>query len=87
MPLDFVLLGVLALMIFFLFQQNRKRRKDAEQLVASLEVGADVMLHSGIKGKVTAILDETDIEIETTPKVKLRVVKQAVRSIEAAKEN
>lgn len=87
MPLDFILLGVLALMIFFLFQQNRKRRKDAEQLVASLEVGAEVMLHSGIKGKVTAILDETDIEIETTPKVKLRVVKQAVRSIEAAKEN
>ena len=87
MPLDFILLGVLSLMIFFLFQQNRKRRKDAEQLVASLEVGAEVMLHSGIKGKVTAILDETDIEIETTPKVKLRVVKQAVRSIEAAKEN
>lgn len=87
MPLDFILLGVLALMIFFLFQQNRKRRKDAELLVASLEVGAEVMLHSGIKGKVTAILDETDIEIETTPKVKLRVVKQAVRSIEAAKEN
>lgn len=85
--MDILLLGVLAVMIFFLFQQNRKRRKDAEQLLASLEVGAEVLLHSGIKGTITAIHEDSDIEIETTPKVKLRVVKQAVRSIEAAKEN
>ena len=87
MGYDLILLGVLAVMIFFLFQQNRRRRKEAEQLVAALEVGANVLLHSGIKGTVTQIIDDSDIEIETTPKVKLRVVKQAVRAIEAAKEN
>lgn len=85
--MDFVLLGVLAIMILLLITSNRKRRREADQLVSSLDVGANVILHSGIKGKVTQVLDETDLEIETTPGVKLRVVKQAVRGIESAKEN
>jgi len=83
--LDYLLLGVLALMILLLVSQNRKRRKDAEKLMDSLAVGANVLLHSGIKGTVTAI-EDNDVVVETTPKVKLRVVKQAVRSVEPAVE-
>lgn len=74
-------------MIILLITQNRKRKRDAEKLVSSIEVGSAVLLHSGIKGKVTAVHDDTDLEIETTPGIKLRVVKQAVRGIETAKEN
>jgi preprotein translocase subunit YajC len=43
------------------------------------------MLHSGIKGSIVAI-DGDDLVVETTPGVKLTVVKQAVRSVEAATE-
>lgn len=85
--MDYLLLGVLAVMILLLISQNRKRKREAELLVNSLEVGAEVLLHSGIKGKVTKILDDSDIEIETTPGIKLRVVKQAVRNSQPAKEN
>lgn len=85
--MDLLLLGVLAVMIILLITQNRKRKRDAEKLVSSIEVGSAVLLHSGIKGKVTAVHDDTDLEIETTPGIKLRVVKQAVRGIETAKEN
>lgn len=77
---------MLAVLIILLISQNRKRKREAENLVSSIEVGAEVILHSGIKGKVTAIHDDSDLEVETTPGVKLRVVKQAVRGIEAAKE-
>lgn len=82
-----MLLGVLAVMILLLFSQNRKRRREAEQLVNSLEVGSEVLLHSGIKGKVTKLVEDNDLEIETTPGVKLTVVRQAVRQIVPAKEN
>jgi preprotein translocase subunit YajC len=85
--LDFLLLGVLAVMIILLITQNRKRRREAEALVNSLEVGAEVLLHSGIKGKIVKISDESDMEIETTPGIKLTVVKQAVRNVVTAKEN
>jgi preprotein translocase subunit YajC len=85
--LDFLLLGVLAVMIFLLISQNRKRRREADALVNSLEVGAEVLLHSGIKGRITKISEDSDMEIEPTPGVKLPVVKQAVRIIVPAKEN
>ena len=85
--MDFLLLGVLAVMIFLLISQNRKRRREADALVNSLEVGAEVLLHSGIKGRITKISEDSDMEIETTPGVKLTVVKQAVRIIVPAKEN
>lgn len=85
--MDYLLLGVLAVMILLLISQNRKRKREAELLVNSLEVGSEVLLHSGIKGKITKVSDDSDIEIETTPGVKLTVVKQAVRNIVPAKEN
>ena len=85
--MDLLLLGVLAVMILLLISQNRKRKREAELLVSSLEVGSEVLLHSGIKGKITKLLEESDIEIETTPGVKLTVVRQAVRNIVPAKEN
>jgi preprotein translocase subunit YajC len=81
--LDYILLGVLAVMILLLVQQNRKRKKDAESLLSSLAVGASIILHSGIKGTVTEINGD-DIVIESTPKTKLVVVKAAVRAIAPA---
>lgn len=83
--MDLLLIGVLAAMILLLISQNRKRRKDAEKLIASVAVGSSVLLHSGIRGTIVAI-EEDDLIIETTPKVKLRIVKQAVRTVDAAVE-
>jgi preprotein translocase subunit YajC len=80
---DFILLGVLALMILLLVQQNRRRKKDAANVLASLAVGAEVILHSGIKGTVVEV-NSDDIVIESTPKTKLLVVKGAVRAIAPA---
>lgn len=79
--MDLVLIGVLAVMVLLLINQNRKRKKDANALVDALVVGAKVVLHSGIKGTVT-LIEDSELEIESTPGAKLRVIKQAVRNIE-----
>ena len=81
--MDYILLGVLAVMILLLVQQNRKRKKDSENLLSSLAVGVNVILHSGIKGTVTEI-NGHDLIIESTPKTKLVVVRGAVRAIAPA---
>ena len=81
--MDYILLGVLAVMILLLVQQNRKRKRDSENLLSSLAVGANVILHSGIKGTVTEINGD-DLIIESTPKTKLVVVRGAVRAIAPA---
>ena len=69
-------------MILLLVSQSRKRKKDASNLLDTLAVGSNVILYAGIKGTVVSV-NEGDLEIETTPGTKLRVVKQSVRAIES----
>ncbi len=80
---DIFLVVALAFLIVMMFLSSRKRKKAAEQLQSNLVVGSTVLLHSGIVGVVTDIKDDK-ITLESTPGVKLLVVKGAVRSVEAA---
>ena len=82
---DIILVLALGVLILFMFTNNRKRRKQAEELVNSLRVGDEVLLHSGIFGKITDLAEDR-VTIETAPKVTLTVIKQAVRSVEASSE-
>ena len=82
---DIILVLALGVLILFMFTNNRKRRKQAEELVNSLRVGDEVLLHSGIFGKITDLAEDR-VTIETAPKVTLTVIKQAVRSVEARSE-
>ncbi len=84
--MDLILLAVLAAMILLLVNQNRKRKRDAANLVQTLQVGSNVILHAGIKGTVIAI-GEDDLAIETTPCTKPKVLKQALRAIQSPEAN
>jgi preprotein translocase subunit YajC len=75
-----ILFGLLAILIVFMFRNNKKRKQQADQLQASIAVGANVMLTSGIYGRVTKI-DGDRLVIETTPGTKLTVIKLAVREV------
>lgn len=78
--MDALLLAVLALMIVFLVTQNRRRKREVEAMQSSLEVGSQVVLHAGIKGKVLSISEE-EIEIESVKGTKLIVLRGAVGKV------
>lgn len=73
--MDLVLFAVLAVMIALLFMQNRKRKKDTEALLASIQIGDQIILHSGIIGVIESMTDS-----EVVLKGGLRVVRGAIRS-------
>lgn len=75
MTMDLVLFAVLAVMIALLFMQSRKRKKDAEALLASIQVGDQIIMHSGIIGIIESMTDS-----EVTLKGGLRIVRGAIRS-------
>jgi preprotein translocase subunit YajC len=85
MSQDLFLVAALAILIAFMFTSSRKRKKQAEALLASLKVGSSVVLHSGITGKVTSLNDDR-LVIETTPGTKIAMLKGAVRSVDASAE-
>jgi preprotein translocase subunit YajC len=51
------LVGLFALFYFIAIRPQRKRQKEHQQMVSSLEKGAEVVTSSGILGKVTALDD------------------------------
>ena len=80
---DLFLVIALGFIIFMMFFNGRKRKKAQAEMQAGIKVGAYVLLHSGILGSIVS-LDEKSLVLETTPGVKLTVLKGAVRSIEEA---
>ena len=69
-------------MIFFMFRNSRKRRRDAEEMQAKLQPGAEVMTQHGIYGTLISIDDEkNEAIIETTPGTRLRVHRQTVARV------
>jgi preprotein translocase subunit YajC len=81
-PLTIGLFALLAVMIFFMFRNSRKRRRDAEEMQAKLQPGAEVMTQHGIYGTLISIDDEkNEAIIETTPGTRLRVHRQTVARV------
>lgn len=85
MSQDLFLIAALAILIAFMFSSSRKRKKQAEALLASVKVGSSVVLHSGITGKVTSMTDDR-VVIESTPGTKIAMLKGAIRSMDAPAE-
>jgi preprotein translocase subunit YajC len=82
MSQDIFLVVALAVLIAMMFMSSRKRKKQAADLLASVKVGSNVVLHSGITGKVVTI-DGDRAVIETTPGTKIAFLKGAIRNVEA----
>lgn len=80
---DVFLVVALAVLIAFMFMSSRKRKKQAADLLASIKVGSNVVLHSGITGKIISV-DADRAVIETTPGTKIAFLKGAIRSVDAS---
>lgn len=57
-PLSLVMFGLIAVLIFFMFRNGKKRQQAAQEMQNNLQPGAEVMLQSGIFGTVVSIDDE-----------------------------
>lgn len=76
-------LGFGLLYLLFILPQQRRVRAH-QRLVESLEVGDEVILSSGIYGRIIGLGPE-DMRLEVAPGVEVRVARQAVlRRVEHA---
>ncbi|UYN84185.1 MAG: preprotein translocase subunit YajC [Microcella sp.] len=81
-PLTLVMLGVLALLIFFMFRNSRKRKADLELLQQKMVPGAEVMTNFGLFGTLVDIDDEQNVAtIETSPGSTVRVHRQTLARV------
>ena len=69
-----ILLGI---MYFLLIRPQQRRVRDQRSLIASLEVGEDIVTAGGLIGRIIE-LDEETATVETTPGVVLRFRRVAI---------
>ncbi|WP_111720054.1 preprotein translocase subunit YajC [Homoserinimonas sp. OAct 916] len=81
-PITLLMLAVLAVLIFFMFRNSRKRQRDAASLQEKMVVGAEVMTNSGVYGTLLSIDEEANqVLVETTPGTILRLHRQTVARV------
>jgi len=72
--------AMFAILYFILIRPQQKQQKKHQALLSGLKKGDEVILSSGILGKVFAVEDRIVI-IEIGDKAKLKVLKQAVQGL------
>ena len=75
-----MLVGLVVLMYFMMIRPQRKRQKEHEALVGGIAKGDEVVLTSGMLGKVIEV-DDAYIAVDTGEGVKLRFQKSAVHAV------
>jgi len=87
-PLTIGMLVILAVLIFFMFRNTRKRKAQQEELAAKIVPGADIMTNFGLFGKLLSVDEITNVaEVETSPGNIVRVHRQTIAKVVTADEN
>jgi len=69
-----LMLGMLVVFYFLLIRPQQKKAKAHKSMVESLKRGDNVILHSGIYGRITDV-DGNVLRVEIAPKTEVRVLK------------
>ncbi|UOE45233.1 preprotein translocase subunit YajC [Agromyces larvae] len=81
-PFEIIMLAVLAVLIFFMFRNSRKRQAEARELQSKVQPGAKVMTNFGVFGTILSMdEEENQVLVETTPGTVLTVHRQTVARV------
>ena len=77
--LPFLLIFVV--MYFLIIRPQRAAMKRRDELLKNIRRGDQVVTGGGIVGKVTKVVDDSELEVEVAEGVKLRVVRSGVSEV------
>ena len=66
---------------FLMIRPQQRRMKQLQQAVDAVKKGDTVTTAGGIVGKVTKVVDDSELEVEVAEGVKLRVVRSGVSEV------
>jgi preprotein translocase subunit YajC len=75
-----LILVLLAVLWFMIIRPQRRRQVEAQRLLASLEVGKEIVTAGGLYGTITA-LDEDEARVKIADGVEVRVAKRAIAGV------
>ena len=79
-PTLFLLFGFMILIYFLMIRPENKRRKTHQEMLASLDLGEEVVTAGGILGKISKISDQY-IELSFADNTKIKVHKTSISTV------
>ena len=79
-PTLFLLFGFMILIYFLMIRPENKRRKTHQEMLASIEVGEEIVTAGGILGKVSKISDQY-LELSISEDTKIKVQKTSISAV------
>lgn len=73
-------IGIFVLMYFFMIRPQRKRQKEHQELLSALSKGDEVVLSSGMLGKIVDV-EEAYLTLDVADNVKMKFQKHAVVAV------
>ena len=80
MPQYVFLLLLLAVLWRLLIRPAQRRQRAQRELLASIEIGDEIVTAGGLYGTVTA-LDEDEVRVEIAPGTEVRIARRAVAAV------
>jgi preprotein translocase subunit YajC len=77
------LIFIFVIFYFLLIRPQQKRANDHRKTVDAVKKGDTVVTGGGLIGKVTRV-DETEVEVEIAPNVRVKVVKATLSDVRTA---
>jgi preprotein translocase subunit YajC len=77
---------ILIIMYFLIIRPQQKRARDHADLIKNVRRGDTVVMTGGLIGKVVRVIDDTEIEIEIAPNIKVRVARPMISDVRSKGE-
>ena len=76
-----ILVAMFALLWLLLIRPQARRKRAQQELLASVEVGDEIITAGGLYGHVRAIGEEDELEVEIAPGTRVRIARRAVAAV------
>ena len=76
-----IIVAMFVLLWLLLIRPQRRRQVAQRELIASIQVGDEILTAGGLYGHVRALGDEDDLVVEIAPGTEVRVARRAVAGI------
>ena len=81
-PADLLMLTLIfGIMYFLLIRPQQKKLKQHQAMLESLRRGDQIVTQGGVKGKITKVKDDNEVEVEIAAGVNVRVVKSTITTV------
>jgi preprotein translocase subunit YajC len=76
-----ILIAMFVLLWLLLIRPQAKRKQAQQQLLASVQVGDEILTAGGLYGHVRAIGEGDELEVEIAPGTRVRIARRAVAAV------